>query len=179
MEWLKILLLSVLAAIAYGILQDQITARVCVEYFTVAHPPVFDTQDPTALAFGWGTIATWWVGLILGVPLASLARFGARPKLTALDLVKPLLVTMACVGLLALVAGLVGFSLATAGKVWVLDPMRERIPPEKHVAFLADAFAHTAVYAGGFLGGVLLWVWTWRQRRSLSEKVQSILSREA
>jgi hypothetical protein len=36
MEFFKILLLRVLAAIAYGTLQAQVTARLCVEYFTAA-----------------------------------------------------------------------------------------------------------------------------------------------
>jgi hypothetical protein len=53
-EHLKIILACVAAAIIYGILHDQITARVCVEYFTIFHPPVFATQSPTLLAFGWG-----------------------------------------------------------------------------------------------------------------------------
>jgi hypothetical protein len=64
------------------ILHDQITARVCVEYFTVFHPPVFNTQSPTLLACGWGVIATWWVGLFLGLFLAVAARIGPRPKLS-------------------------------------------------------------------------------------------------
>jgi hypothetical protein len=54
MEIIKIWLLSIAAAILYGILHDQVTARVCLEYFTVFHPPVFDTTSPTLLALGWG-----------------------------------------------------------------------------------------------------------------------------
>ena len=42
-----ILLLSEFAAIGYGIVHDQITARVCVEYFSIGHPPIFPTDDPT------------------------------------------------------------------------------------------------------------------------------------
>jgi len=38
MEFLKIWLLCIVAAVIYGILHDQATARVCVEYFSVAHP---------------------------------------------------------------------------------------------------------------------------------------------
>jgi hypothetical protein len=34
-ESLKIVVLCIVAAIAYGILHDQVTARVCVEYFTI------------------------------------------------------------------------------------------------------------------------------------------------
>jgi hypothetical protein len=165
MESLKILLLSVAAAVLYGILQDQVTARVCVEYFTVGHPPVFHTDDPTTLAFGWGVIATWWVGLGVGVPLVLFARLGRPPKVTARRLLKPVAVLLGCVGLAAFVAGVMGFLSARAAWVSLVGPLADRVPPEKHVAFLADGFAHSAAYAAGFLGGVMLWAWTWRCRR--------------
>jgi hypothetical protein len=73
METVKIVLLCILSAIIFGILHDQVTARACVEYFTIGHPPIFDTDSPTLLAFGWGIIATWWVGLILGILATSVA----------------------------------------------------------------------------------------------------------
>src|SRR4051812_49332002 len=98
METIKILALSILAAVIYGILHDQITARLCVEYFTVGYPPVFDTDDPTLLALGWGVIATWWVGAIMGVFLVLVARLGSRPKMAARDLVVPIILMMATVG---------------------------------------------------------------------------------
>jgi hypothetical protein len=63
MSSLRIILLCILAAVVYGILHDQVTARVCVEYFTVGHPPIFHTESPTLLAIVWGFVATWWVGL--------------------------------------------------------------------------------------------------------------------
>lgn len=37
-ESLKIVLLCIVAAIVYGILHDQVTARVCAEYFAIGHP---------------------------------------------------------------------------------------------------------------------------------------------
>ena len=88
MEWLKIILLCILAAVVYGILHDQVTARVCVEYFTIGHPPVFYTDDPTLLAFGWGVIATWWTGAdLLAVPAVLVSRLGSWPKFNAADLI--------------------------------------------------------------------------------------------
>jgi hypothetical protein len=78
MRWIAITLLSVAMCVVYGIVHDQVTARICVECFTVFHPPVFQTNDPTLLAFGWGTIATWWVGVLLGIPLATATRLGIR-----------------------------------------------------------------------------------------------------
>ena len=59
MKSLAIILTCILAAICYGIVHDQITARVCVEYFTIGHPPVFSTNDPTLLGIGWGIIAPY------------------------------------------------------------------------------------------------------------------------
>jgi hypothetical protein len=165
MESAKILLLCIAAAVVYGIAQDQVTARVCVEYFTVGHPPVFRITDPTALAFGWGVIASWWVGVLLGVPLALVSRLGSRPRVTARRLLKPVAVLLGCVGLVALLAGVVGFLSARAGWVGLPEPLAGRIPPEKHAAFLVDAFAHEAAYDAGFLGGVVLWAWTWASRK--------------
>jgi hypothetical protein len=80
MQAISIVGLCIASAVVYGILHDQVTARVCLEYFTIGHPPVFATDSPTLLGLGWGIIATWWVGLFLGVPLAIAARAGRRPK---------------------------------------------------------------------------------------------------
>lgn len=164
MQFIAIILLSIVMAVVYGILHDQITARLCVEYFTIGHPPVFGTEDPTLLGIGWGIIATWWVGLILGVPLAFAARFGRRPKRDAISLVRPLSWLMGISAVLALAAGITGWTLASLGYVELVGYMAEAIPPERHVAFLADGFAHTASYAAGFIGGIVVIVQVWRSR---------------
>jgi hypothetical protein len=159
MPFLRIVLLAIGAAIAYGIVHDQITARLCVEYFTIAHPPIFHTQSPTLLAFGWGVLATWWVGLMLGVPLACVARLGRAPKLEARQFVRPILVLLVVMAVCALAAGVLGWQLTTHGAIRLEQFVRLPIPPEKHAAFLADGFAHNASYAVGFLGGLVLLAW--------------------
>src|SRR3954471_17977370 len=100
-----IILLCLVAAVVYGVVHDQITARICVEYFTIGHPPIFETDDPTLLGLGWGVIATWWVGLILGVSLAICSRLGSRPKISAAQLVRPLAVTLSTIAIFAALAG--------------------------------------------------------------------------
>ena len=77
MQSAKIILLCIAAAVIYGIVHDQITARVCVEYFTIGHPDIFGTDSPTLLAFGWGIVATWWAGVLIGVPLAFTSLLGS------------------------------------------------------------------------------------------------------
>ena len=166
MQTLAIVLLCVCTAILYGILHDQVTARVCVEYFTIGHPPVFGTDDPTLLGIGWGIIATWWVGLMLGIPLAIVARAGNRPKRNVETLFRPLACLLAVMAISALIAGVLGWLLAQNGAVILIGPMASAVPAEKHVPFLADLWSHTASYAVGFFGGVMVIVRVWRSRRS-------------
>lgn len=133
MKSVGIALMSVAAAVAYGVAHDQVTARVCVEYFTVGHPPVFGTDGPTLLGLGWGVLATWWAGLLLGVPLAVVARAGGRPKRSAASLVRPALWLLAVMAVCALGAGLVGWLLARAGVVVLVGELHGELPADRHV----------------------------------------------
>lgn len=164
MKFVAIVLLSIAAAVVYGVLHDQVTARICIEYFTLGHPPVFGTESPTLLGFGWGIIATWWLGLILCVPLALTARGGRRPVFPTRRLVRPLLALLVCMACTAIVAGTIGFLAAKAGLVVLFDPLASRVPADRHVAFLTDLWAHSASYGSGFLGGLVLIRWVWRAR---------------
>jgi hypothetical protein len=38
----------------YGMLQDQVSARLCPEYFTVLHQPIPGLTDPTLIGLAWG-----------------------------------------------------------------------------------------------------------------------------
>ena len=165
MQFFAIVLMCVLAAMVYGIAHDQITTRICVEYFTIGHPPLFGTEDPTLLGIGWGVVATWWVGLLLGVPLAVVARIGSRPKRSAGSLVRPVAWLMAITGLSALAAGILGWMLARHGEVLLVGDLAQQVPADKHVAFLADLWAHSASYLVGSIGGLVLQVLVWRSRR--------------
>jgi hypothetical protein len=170
-ESLKIILLCIVAAIIYGILHDQMTARVCVEYFTIGHPPIFHTDDPTLLAFGWGVIATWWMGLVLSIPAVLASRIGSWPKFDAAHLVRPvacLLIVMACASLLA---GIAGYFLARSGIVQLMGSLAYRVPQAKHVVFVADLWAHLAAYGVGFFGGLGLSIWVLFRRRRWGRQI--------
>jgi hypothetical protein len=164
LQFLAIIALSIVAAAVYGILHDQVTARVCVEYFTIGHPPIFHTQSPTLLGVGWGIIATWWVGLLLGIPLAIVARAGSRPKRSAASLLRPIAVLLLIMAGSALCAGAVGWILAQSGVMTLEGDLASRVPVEKQAAFLADVWAHSASYLIGFIGGIVLAVKVWRSR---------------
>ena len=171
MKSLGIVVLATVAAVIYGVLHDQVTARVCLEYFTVFHPPVFATTDPTLLGLGWGVIATWWVGLPLGIALAIAARAGSRrPKLAAADLVRPIAVTLLVVGAIAAVAGGWGWWQASRGSVKPPEWVADRIPTDRQVRFMAAWLAHSASYLAGAVAGLTLCVVTWQRRRAIHDQ---------
>lgn len=155
-EAAKIVAFSTAAAVVYGILHDQITAHVCVEYFSIAHPPVFDTTSPFLLALGWGVIATWWVGLPLGLGLAAAARLGRGRRRGLAQLRGSILKLMAFGGLAALVCGVLGAGLVANGLAPVPGGWGAILPRDRHVPFAFDAWAHMASYGFGALGGLFL-----------------------
>ncbi|WP_193214775.1 hypothetical protein [Luteolibacter marinus] len=168
MRFLSIIVMSVLAAVIYGIVHDQITARICVEYFTIGHARLIDSDSPTLLGFFWGIVATWWVGLPLGFGLAVAARCGRPPKLQARDLVQPLIRLLVVMFVLAAIAGTIGFVTSSSGMIRLVGPLAELVPAERHVAFLTCGWAHSASYLAGLVGGVVLWIVTWRRRGKLA-----------
>jgi hypothetical protein len=153
-ESAKIVVFCVGCAIAYGIVHDQFTAHLCVDYFSVAHPRVISSNSPFLLALVWGVLATWWVGFSLGVLLAFAAQAGVQPKVS-LSEIRPivyrlLLFMAAC----ATLAGTAAWLLASRSLVTLPSYWANALPVEKHVPFLADAWAHLASYASGALGGL-------------------------
>ena len=164
MPALRIILLSIGAAITYGIIHDQITARLCVEYFTIGHPQIIESDSPTVLAFFWGGVATWWVGLLLGTGLTIAARVGRRPKLTASQLRRPIGFLMITMFSIALLAGIIGYFSAQADAIKLLEPLATEVPADKHIAFLTVAAAHLGSYLSSFIGGITLWMITWKKR---------------
>ena len=177
MEGLKIWLLTIGATIAYGIAHDQVTARVSIEYFTVGHQEIFQTTSPTLIALGWGILATWWVGALMGLIFALVARFGSRPKTALRELLVPGGVLLACVGFTALVAGIAGFFAARAGLVSLGGYLATEVPAGGHARFIADLWAHTASYVAGLAGGSLLAAWVWiRRGRAMPTVTTPVLS---
>lgn len=165
MQSLKIILLCMACAIVYGICHDQVTARVCVEYFTVGHAPIFPTESPTLLAFGFGTVATWWVGLIFGILAALVSRAGSWPKQDAARLLRPIACLLFVMAVASLLAGITGYRLAEASNVVLPEPFESRVPQEHHHAFFADSLAHLAAYGVGLVGGLILCVRVFLERR--------------
>lgn len=164
MHWFYIVALSICACIFYGIIHDQVTARICIEYFTIGHPRIIRTEDPTTIGIVWGIVATWWVGAVLGVALGTAARWGSRPKRTVDSLLGPIAILLLCSAVVATLAGLAGYLAATRGWVYLIGPLANKVPAGKHVLFIVDLWAHSASYFVGAVGGTILIVQVWRSR---------------
>jgi hypothetical protein len=172
LKTLGIVLLCVGAAIVYGIIHDQITSRICVEYFTIGHVDLFQTADPTLLGIGWGIAATWWAGLFLGMGVAYAARHGTREPRPIASLIRPVITLMAITGACAAIAGMVGYASASAHLITLTGAMAEEVPPARHIAFLTDLWIHNASYDVGFIGGIVLCINVWRSRKNRKREIE-------
>ena len=143
-------------AILYGIAMDQITIRVCPEYFTVAHPHIFNTSSLMLIALGWGVVATWWAGLAAGVAFVLAARAGSPEKFTWRRLPRPAGILLAVMAIGATLAGFAGHWLAASGQITSLQAWALMLPVEKHPDFMADVFAHACSYLVGALGSIVI-----------------------
>lgn len=167
-QWALIPLVCVLAACVYGVLHDLVTAHVCVEYFTVFHPPLSGSDSPVIQALTWGVVATWWVGLLLGIPLAFAARLGRAARMPAHRLVLPLVVALAMCGVIAAVAGFVASQIESFNAYYFPDRAsgwRACIDRELWPRFFGVWVAHNASYASGAILGLCLIVWVWKERQ--------------
>lgn len=89
----------------YGITNDQITVRICPEYFTKgSHGVQVDSyfpfmkgiKNPTILGCFWGSIYSPFLGVALSIPTILCARLGPEPRLQANELFLPLFCTFFC-----------------------------------------------------------------------------------
>jgi len=178
---LSVVILSIVAAIAYGIVNDSVTARMCIEYFnTPAVPHHYQAMkdmgyehpekenSPTKIALLWGTIATWWVGAILGSGIAlSSQAYSGLPALAVSDLIQPIGILLATMLGGAFLAGVTGYVLS-ANKIISFPNARKYLPADKQDLFAAVAFSHEAGYIIGEFGGLCLILWILRERIYLS-----------
>jgi hypothetical protein len=124
-ECAKICAGTIGAACIYGIANDQVTARVCPEYFTKGFlkrnisglrdgllKKALSSQSPTTLGFSWGVCATWWMGALISLPVIAASRLGSAPKLNWQQLAKPAAAALVFMGASSAIAGTVGYKKA-------------------------------------------------------------------
>lgn len=152
----KIILLCMATAIIYGIVHNQVTVRISLEYFTIGHRALISSTSPTLMGIAWGVHPNWWVGLGMGVLLAITGRAGKWPKRNARSFVKPLLLLFLISGIASATAGILGYRLANSGTLGLYEPLASSVPASGHAAYISALWMHTASYTVGTMGGLII-----------------------
>jgi hypothetical protein len=158
-------LYGLVAVVGYAILQDQVSARLCPDYFTVLHPPIPNCTNPTLLGVCWGFLGGWWGGIVMGYAAGLVSTLGPRPPLAPRDFVTPLLVCMCGVGTVTALCGISVWQHANMFGVSLDRVFDGLIPEERQRAALVVACYHFVSYAASTLGGVVVCVYLWAERR--------------
>jgi hypothetical protein len=149
----------------YGAIHNQISYTVSPDYFHAFKfhqfriPPELQNRLGAALV---GVGASWWMGILVGVPIISAGRTIPEARAAA----RRILIGFAAVIATALAVGLGALGLAYA----VITPeliSGLRLPElvSDRVAFARAGVMHDASYLGGFLGIVTGWFVVGRQPR--------------
>lgn len=159
-----LLLLAGLSAAIFGALHNQLSYSVGPSYFEALKFPQFGIAPETAPRIGAalvGVQASWWAGVLVGLPAFLFGLFtvpSARSYLAA---------GIAAIGLvlvLATFAALVGLVGGIAAEsTGLLDPYLSLPEGPVRADFLRAGFMHDASYVGGALGALLAF---WPMRRA-------------
>lgn len=152
MQALKIVFASVAAAILYGIVHEEITSWLSVEYFTLDHERWPTLPSPALSGLAWGAA----LGLAVGVLVALAARVGARAKLELPDVRVSIAVFFVALFLLALMALAMGWAGAVGEKFHPPAEIQSELTRERWRHFVAAEWAHSATFGFGALGGLAL-----------------------
>ena len=166
-EIVKIITTSILLAVGYWIIHDQITINISLEYFTIGHPIIIQNNSPIIIALAWGIIATWWAGLIIGILIATAALAGTQPKLGLKGVLKPMLSLILAMFYFATLSGFIGFLLADNELIFLNKTLSQNITKSKHNQFLIAGWSHGASYLTGFIGALIICFKIWNKRKKL------------
>lgn len=164
---LKIIISTFFLAIVYGILHDMVTAHLSVEYFTIGHPKIIESESPVILALTWGVVATWWLALPMGALIALVNHIGKKPSLTFSEVFSLIIRLVFIMFSMALLGGLIGYFLTESGVIYLASHLSEKIEISKHSKFLAAGWAHVFSYISSIIGTVVLCIIIIKRRKKL------------
>lgn len=154
----------------YGALHDQISYSVSHEYFHEFKFRQFQIQPALhnrlgASLVGW--YATWWMGLVIGVPVLLIARSMPDAKSFA----SRSLVAFAVVALTALTIGVAALAYASAHTTDAnLPPYRYPEGVVNRPAFARVGTMHNFSYLGGFAGIITASMYLLIERKRLNRR---------
>ncbi len=140
--------------IIYASCQDQVSARLAPEYFTIGHPPIPGLSDPTLLGLAWGFLGGFPGGIMLASPWRCSRDLALFRRLRPASLSGRCCMFLAGVAIMTLVAGLSSWYNAEVVNIAIGAPWDTLVPPERHRRFFIVACAHFGTYLGGVILGL-------------------------
>lgn len=142
-DQVRVILGATALSCGLGVAIDLVTAHVAVEYFTVHHPKVVESQEPLVMALVWGVLASWWFGAIAGLVLAVYNRRQPRPVSVAQ------LLRWVARGCFWIWATMMVVLLATFAVSELVPEAKRRASYESDRRLMSVAMAHLGEYAFG------------------------------
>ena len=153
----------VIYSMLFGVAFDLVTAHMAVEYFTIHHPKVVESQSPLVMAFVWGIGASWWFGLICAITLWQYNARRPNPMqfYSILALVRRALVIIWIVMMSILLGIYCVFALVPA--------YQRKVSFEHDRRLMSVAITHQTEYV---LGGIALIVVLWKISKKSSRAAE-------
>jgi hypothetical protein len=168
--WAGTVFITIIIAGIYGILNDQITFSISKEYFTKFkylqfgfEPAWFGGDRKTVAVIGF--LATWWVGLLMGIVVASVGLFFKDPLKMKRSVMKAVMIIF----ITAILFGFMGFAwgkyyLLKAGVNWWLpDDLIDKND------YIIVGSIHNFSYLGGAVGLLIALVYLIKKIRGSKE----------
>jgi len=182
-----ILIIAPILGRIYGIVHDQITYSISEEYYTkfkfiqfglenwgfgqnigTGKAPEIILDNPRFGAAIVGTLATWWVGLIIGIFLGLIGLIHRNGKEMISVTVKAIALTTG----IALLTGLVGLLY---GKIFLVENPPNWFLPDNLIErgnFIMVGSMHNFSYLGGLIGLMCGIIFSIRQKRKYKNAIQ-------
>ena len=155
-----------LILIGYAMLQDQISVRMCPEYFTIGHPPIKGITNPTLLGIVWGFLGGFPGGIVLGIALAMSMYLGKASSFPIQNLKWPLRILLAGTAFGTGISGLSSWYNAQVVNISIGAPWNGLIPLERQQRFFIVANAHLGTYLSAAILGIGICIFIIYQRNT-------------
>ena len=176
-----LILIIILAPIIgglYGILHDQLTYTISPEYYTkfkfyqfglmdLGNEAIFPTPRLQVSVVGF--MATWWMGLPIGLILGLVGLVHKDSKIMFQTTIKAIIVTV----IIAFATGLIGLAY---GKIYLADTGVNWWLPENLIDtknFIVVGSMHNFSYLGGLTGLIAGIIYSIRKKRKIDNENNS------